>query len=80
MATLLFVHGTGVSKTAFESMLETVKARVSAHIPSLDVKACFWGEKYGAKLHHGGASIPRYADTRGVTEVEPIDEQIAAWA
>src|SRR5262245_43290685 len=80
MATLLFVHGTGVRDKAFKATLETITAKAAANVPGVAVKGCFWGDKYGAKLHHDGKSIPRYADTRGITDVDAIDEEVAAWA
>jgi hypothetical protein len=68
MASLIFVHGTGVRKAAFEVALRIVEARFSdalrvANRGPVDVVPCLWGDSLGAHLRAGGASIPDYDRT-----------------
>jgi hypothetical protein len=83
MATLIFVHGTGVRRLSFEQTLSVVRENAKDVAPRLEVEGCFWGAKYGSRLAAGGASIPGYLKTRGkgiAPGGSPKDEEIALWA
>jgi len=77
MPTLLFVHGTGVRETAFESTLNMIRDRLGARAPQVDVRGCYWGY-LGARLNDGGASIPLYDTARGFAQPLAITEDDAA--
>src|SRR4051812_45943298 len=68
MATLLFVHGTGVREESYNATLGMIESQVSGW-SGLQVKGCFWGEVFGTWLHAGGASVPTLDATRaGIPE------------
>ena len=65
LATLLFVHGTGVRAKNYAATLKTIQAQAAARGLPLEVRGCFWGDAEGARLHAGGASIPGYDEAGG---------------
>lgn len=48
------------------------------HRLPVELRGCFWGDAYGARLNAGGASIPGYDETGGGDPAE--DETLALWA
>lgn len=64
MATLIFVHGTGVRSGEYVKTLALVKRKVAA-IGALDVVGVPWGDTVGVTLLAGGASVPDYRSTGG---------------
>ena len=58
MATLLFVHGTGVRGPAFDASFAVVKAQAAEHLPGVLVQACLWGDALGATRSDDAASLP----------------------
>ena len=54
MATMIFVHGTGVREAAYKKSYELIAPRIRAlgHEPA----ECLWGDKYGSKF--SGAALP----------------------
>jgi hypothetical protein len=77
MTTVLFVHGTGTREPRHSQVFtQEIKKSLKALRSDLNVESCFWGEKCGAKLHAGGASIPLYDTTRGSAYTE---KEIALW-
>lgn len=77
--TILFVHGTGVRKAAFEATAARVKQGLKdIGRGDLQLRPCLWGDELGAKLHRGGLSIP---DFEGEKPPTPADGQgLALWA
>src|SRR5947207_603193 len=68
MATIVFVHGTGVRKAAFESSLVQIKeglgtAAQAAGIQNIQVKPCLWGDSVGTRP--ADKSIPDRKQTGG---------------
>jgi hypothetical protein len=78
MTTLLFVHGTGVRKVAYDETLTEIRKQV-VDWPGVQVEGCFWGEDHGVKLHARGASVPTYEATRAISENVAIDPELARW-
>jgi hypothetical protein len=76
LATLLFVHGTGVREEAYDQALGQIRSHTSDW-KGLEVKGCFWGEVLGTRLHAGGASVPTFDATRaaGQTAAEGGDPE-----
>jgi hypothetical protein len=74
--TVLFVHGTGVRRTAYENTLNVIRDRLAKAKPGVDVRGCLWGDQYGVSLHANGTSIPGYATARAV---ETTDADVALW-
>lgn len=68
MTTVLFVHGTGVRKDAFDISFEKIASELSK-LPNVSAKPCYWGH-LGSELHAGGASIPEYDATRALAGAE----------
>lgn len=78
MTTLLFVHGTGVRKTAYDETLAEIREQVKGWV-GVQAEGCFWGDDYGVKLHAAGASVPTYEATRAVAEDAAPDPELARW-
>ena len=60
MASLLFIHGTGVRQEALASTMSTLQEKAAEYLPGWRVEPCAWGDPFGAALNHHGASIPSY--------------------
>jgi hypothetical protein len=80
MPTLLFVHGTGVRRESFDATFTIVRQEAAAELPSLKVAPCFWGEELGARLQHGGKSVPEYEMTRGIDEPDQLAIEAVLWS
>jgi hypothetical protein len=79
--TLLFVHGTGVRRASLDATMAVIRREAKDALPDLEVAECFWGETYGARLHHRGDSIPNYALARGGDPAEDAQNvAMARWA
>jgi len=63
MATILFVHGTGVRKSAYEKSLALINQKAQTHLPCHRIEGCAWGDAFGAKLNAGGTSIINYTQS-----------------
>jgi hypothetical protein len=72
MASLLFIHGTGVRNDNYDKTLAVIQKHVPSAVP------CYWGD-LGAKLHFEGASIPAYSMARAVEIVRNEDTEIVLW-
>jgi hypothetical protein len=86
MATIVFVHGTGVRKLSYDSTLAVIRNRIEFSLPSYQLKGCDWGDWEGCKLLADGASIPDYdtaraiADpSRGTVEPDAADLELSLW-
>ncbi|MFD4235710.1 alpha/beta fold hydrolase [Streptomyces sp. NPDC058542] len=80
MTTVIFIHGTGVRPPHAEALCERVTASLAEAAPGVGVVPLDWGERYGARLAAGGASIPY--DGVGATERDvgsEEDDEAAAW-
>lgn len=77
---LLFVHGTGVRAAGYLKLLEGVRSGVGSVLPGVEVRGCFWGQEFGARLRGNGVSIPLYAETRGGEEPSDEDRAVALWS
>ncbi len=80
MATLLFVHGTGVRKSDYDTSLARVQKEVRAHNLDVTVEPCLWGVPHGVKLNAEGASIPLYDSTLSPGVVVAEVEEIVLWS
>lgn len=80
MATLIFVHGTGVRGAEYIKSLELIKKNAAAH-GGHDVVGVPWGDEVGVRLLRGGASIPNYRRTRGasVPVIDDVDLMDDLW-
>ncbi|WP_406299932.1 hypothetical protein OG948_32695 [Embleya sp. NBC_00888] len=79
MASVVFVHGTGVREKRYEDLLRGVRARLTDLRPDLDVLPCLWGEAHGARLRHGGASVPERSVRAGEGNIDAEDADVI-WA
>jgi hypothetical protein len=68
VATILFIHGTGVRGAEYEKGYPLVAARIAelGHVPA----KCLWGDEHGSKFD--GAALPSYASKQE-------RENIAMW-
>ncbi len=64
MATVVFVHGTGVREPDISTRFRIVKDALLERDPALGVVNSPWGEEEGFFLHKDGATIPEYAGSR----------------
>lgn len=79
VATLLFVHGTGVRGAGYVSTITAIKRAVREHQIPLTVRGTLWGEAEGAQLRGQGLSIPAY-DATGGGDVDLADLSAARWS
>jgi hypothetical protein len=79
MATVVFVHGTGVRQPGFNETFEVITDRVAALSPSTTVVPCYWAEQYGARLQCDGRSVPAYDQTKAVGGLV-VENDVALWA
>jgi len=65
MATILFIHGTGVRRAGHEKTLQRIKEGIQKiGLTAMKVEGCLWGDPFGTRL--GDAlSIPRYLESKG---------------
>ena len=81
MTTVLFVHGTGVRKAAYDAAFDRFAGKLAAVRPGLTVARCYWGDECGSRLNLGGVSIPSGNSARGIGDpIEADDHDIARWA
>ena len=81
MTTVVFVHGTGVRKDAYNESFKVVSEL--GKLRGVSVKPCYWGH-LGSELRAGGASIPKYDSTRALEDSDGAtvtDEEytVALW-
>ena len=62
MPEILFVHGTGVRRVAYDKAIQLVRRQAQKFLHGAEVRSCLWGEPEGASLRLHGASIPSYDD------------------
>jgi hypothetical protein len=83
MPTVVFVHGTGVRRSGFPALAARVTEGLTALRDDLRVVPYYWGDRHGATLAAGGASIPPEDGTgRAINEfpgLSPTDDEVAAW-
>ncbi|MBP2266396.1 hypothetical protein J3A64_001860 [Pseudarthrobacter sp. PvP004] len=59
MTRILFVHGTGVRRKAFDHVFSKFRTGLESVRPSYLADPCLWGEAEGTSLLAAGASIPK---------------------
>ncbi|MFI1414787.1 alpha/beta fold hydrolase [Streptomyces sp. NPDC020707] len=84
MATVVFIHGTGVREPGFSALTGRVAAGLKALRDGLRVVPYYWGGPHGATLAGGGLSLPPEAGAgRGLGDVlagSGPDDETSAWA
>jgi hypothetical protein len=82
MATLIFVHGTGVRdeppEQSYTATCEIIAGALGTTLPEWKLARCYWGDSHGVRLREG-ASVPGYAAARSVEAVSDEDEELALW-
>ncbi|MER9702222.1 hypothetical protein [Mesorhizobium sp. M0146] len=78
MASLIFVHGTGVRAAGYAQALGFVQKAMQGS--GLTVVEALWGDRLGVKLLGDGASIPSDEQTLAIGDSTPEDEAIALWS
>ena len=63
---------------AFSRLFGRIRSELQRRRPEFAVEPCYWGESEGARLWHGGSSIPTYDATRAIVP-GPEDEELALW-
>jgi hypothetical protein len=76
--TVIFVHGTGIREPVFSKLFGRIRSELHQRRPELGIEPCYWGGAEGARLWHGGGSVPAYGATRGIAP-GPEDEELALW-
>jgi hypothetical protein len=79
MATIVFVHGTGVRGNCCDLVVNLIERRIKDAGLDQKVKACRWGDKYGVPTD-GYLSFPE-PDTqfRAVGAADPVNADLIAW-
>lgn len=84
MATVLFVHGTGVRKAGYEAALERIDAKLNKALERMGcdkvrVEGCLWGDSLGSRP--AVLSVPEYRRSGGaVTGLEPKEnDKVLLW-
>lgn len=75
MATVIFVHGTGVREPSYGEQFAQVERELRARQPGIEVIACPWGDLVGYRLHANGASIPEYLPSADGVVLGGVDEE-----
>lgn len=75
--TVLFVHGTGVRKAAYEATAALVAEGLKRCAPQVRLEPCLWGDALGARLTQGGRSIPEFIGETPKTVTD--EQQLALW-
>jgi hypothetical protein len=75
--TVLYVHGTGVRKSSYESSAARIAAGLQRAVPGVRLEPCLWGDAYGATLKLDGVSIPEYVKPAAVVGAEEVG--VALW-
>ena len=75
--TVLFVHGTGVRKAAYESSAALFSRALAQAAPGVALQPCLWGDTLGARLPPNPGSIPDFSAVVP-TEVS-ADQVLALW-
>jgi hypothetical protein len=78
MATVLFIHGTGVRGESYFRTKDLVAQKVRKFLKTYEFRSCQWGDPYGARLNRDGVSIPDYKDSDEVHRAME-DASIARW-
>lgn len=79
MATIVFVHGTGV-RQGYDTDLALIREQLRDRLPELNVAPCHWAAAdlgLRAELGHHGAAIPTGRFARG--DMEEDDATVALW-
>ena len=79
MTSIIFVHGTGGRKEAYDQTFQQIKQALQERRPDIKLVPCLWGDPVGAKLNKGGVSIPSYDETDGGMKRSPEEENIQLW-
>jgi hypothetical protein len=79
MATVIFVHGTGVREREYTETFQTITQKIHSQRPDVQVAPCLWGNILGTKLNAKGVSIPDYDSTLALDELEEEDREIVLW-
>jgi hypothetical protein len=81
VATIVFVHGTGIRGSEYDETFAKIEEGLEPSKLRWSLQPCCWGDDFGVKLGAGGASIPTYATARAAgVVVEAEDEHLALWA
>lgn len=82
MATVVFIHGTGVREPGFSKLAGRVAAGLTALREGLRIVPYYWGHTHGATLAAGGASLPAAPGGLSRGPAGPDEEENAAdtWA
>jgi hypothetical protein len=67
VATIIFVHGTGVREPSAGETYEKVREKLQALGLGLNVKRINWGGQLGTRLFGGGVSVPNYDTARALS-------------
>jgi hypothetical protein len=67
VATIIFVHGTGVREPIASQTYEKVREKLQALGLGLNVKRTNWGGQLGTRLFGGGVSVPNYDTARALS-------------
>ncbi|ACU72772.1 conserved hypothetical protein [Catenulispora acidiphila DSM 44928] len=74
------MHGTGVRDKHPALFDRVCRGFAKLDRPDLVVESCFWGEKHGAKLALGGASIPAYLSAApDYSAIDDPDEELVGF-
>jgi len=79
LTSVIFVHGTGGRKEAYDQTFQQIKQALQERRPDIKLVPCLWGDPVGAKLNKGGVSIPSYDETQGGKQRSPEEENIQLW-
>ncbi|MFD9540074.1 hypothetical protein [Streptomyces sp. NPDC060022] len=83
MTTVVFTHGTGVREPHLTTLLEHVTSGLAATAPGARLVVYRWGERYGARLAAGGASIPEGPGSgtgRSAGHPDEQGDEVEEWA
>src|SRR4051812_42915871 len=79
MVNVIFVHGISVRRADYRVAFARIQEALGRRTSEVTVVPCLWGDEFGAILRGGGASIPRYRETKGIEEEPASFEEQDRW-
>jgi hypothetical protein len=70
MKPLLFIHGTGTRRPAYNQAVSAATKQIQKHLPEFEIKECYWGEPHGSK--QWSDSLPNGPTNEQIEEAKQV--------
>src|SRR5262245_40733176 len=79
MVNVIFVHGISVRGADYRTAFELIQNALICRTSDVALVPCLWGDDFGAVRRGGGASSPRYRQTKGIEKQPGLFEEQDRW-